>query len=388
MNYGLYFHIPFCIKKCIYCDFLSFPTFDISACDKEQYFTALMDEWMLRSDMINGDIDSIYIGGGTPSCIDPNKIFELVRTVKSQKNVTEDAEITIEVNPGTVTMEHFEIYKHAGINRISIGMQSTHDRLLRSLGRIHNSSDCKDAILWAQNAGFKNINCDLIFAVPQIKDEPGQTLDELMQDLERVLDWGAMHVSIYSMIVEENTELSRLFKKNKAFEIDDNLEREMYHAINKYFFSRKMLQYEISNYAKKCNKSKHNLKYWEGKPYIGFGLGATSYYPDDIENEKGSYIREKNTEDFKDYIMGCGKSEYEVLNLNTQMREFMMMGFRKIHGPSLKDFEERFGCSYFDMFAKQLKELKKQGLIESTKKSVKLTKKGLDYANEVFREFV
>ncbi len=359
----------------------------VSAEKKEKYFGALRDEWFLKSDQIDGAIDSIYIGGGTPSCVNPLAIFELIKSVKAIKPIRDYAEITIEINPGTVTWEHFEVYRQAGINRISIGVQSTHDRLLRSLGRIHNGADCEEAIQMAKQSGFKDISCDLIFGIPQIGEEPGETFEELQEDLERVTEWGAMHVSAYSIIVEDNTPLNTYFQKKQAQEIDGGLERQMYYSIRKYLNTKKIYQYEISNYAKKFYKSRHNLKYWECLPYLGLGLGASSYYPAEKGSSHCDYIREKNTDILKDYCMGLYGGKKERISIEEQMDEFMMLGFRKIKGPSPSEFEARFGCSYFDKYEDPLNRLFKKDLIE-IKESAKLTKRGLDFANDVFREFV
>lgn len=386
MDYGLYFHIPFCIKKCIYCDFLSFPSYTVPASEKETYFNALRDEWFLKSGQIDGGIDSIYIGGGTPSCVDPLNIYELIKAVRAIRPIRDYAEITVEVNPGTVTWEHFEVYRQAGVNRISIGMQSTHDRLLRSLGRIHNGKDCEEAVRMAKESGFKDISCDLIFGIPQIGEEPGETFQELQEDIARVTEWGVMHLSAYSIIVEDNTPLHKMFRNGQAQEIDDDLERQMYYSIRKYLNTKKIYQYEISNFAKKSYKSRHNLKYWECLPYLGFGLGAASYYPAEKNNPACDYIRESNTNILKDYCMGLYSGTKERIPLEEQMYEFMMLGFRKRKGPSPEAFQQRFGCSYFHKFSDKLEKLLQKNLIE-IKESARLTKFGLDYANEVFREF-
>lgn len=387
MDYGLYFHIPFCIKKCSYCDFLSFPSFTVPEPDKEKYFTALKDEWIIKSYLFDGDVDSIYIGGGTPSCVDPLQIYDLVRSVKATKTVKDYAEITIEVNPGTVTWDHFDIYKKAGINRISIGVQSTHDRLLRSLGRIHNASDSEEAFLMAKNSGFKDISCDLIFGIPQINGEPGEIFDELCEDIERVSQWGANHISAYSIIIEPDTPLNNLSKAGKVVPIDDALERQMYYHIRKYLNTKRIFQYEISNYARRYYKSRHNLKYWDCLPYLGLGLGASSYYPAEKNNPACDYIRSSNTRELKDYCAGLYFGTQETISIEEQMYEFMMLGFRKMKGPSPEKFQQRFGCSYFDKFAQPLSALAKKGLVDLGE-SAKLTKLGLDYANQVFGEFL
>ena len=389
MDYGLYFHIPFCMKKCNYCDFLSFGSFDIYEDDKQRYFHALEEEWYVRNELIRSDdrIDSIYIGGGTPSYVDPMYIENIMEMVKNEKTITKDAEITIEVNPGTVTFEKLQRYHDAGINRLSIGIQSTHNRLLKSLGRIHNSSDCEEVFRMAKDAGFRNISADLIFGIPQVEDEAAQTFDEFATDIENVLNWGARHLSAYSIIVEEDTPLCELFRRKKAHEIDPELERQMYYAIPKLLRDYHLSQYEISNYARLDTMSRHNLKYWKCLPYVGFGLGAASYYPLNKENDHTEYIRESNTKNFTDYLQFYFNGEKEIIFFKEQMYEFMMLGFRQTKGPDPVAFKKRFGCLYTEVFKEKLEKLAAKDLI-ILKTSAKLSPKGFDYANEVFREFV
>lgn len=389
MDYGLYFHIPFCIQKCVYCDFLSFPAGTVTEGEKQKYFHALREEWFFKSQRINGAIDSIYIGGGTPSCVDPGIIYELLSCIRATKPIRRKAEITIEVNPGTVTPEHFEFYRQAGINRISIGVQSTHDRLLHSLGRIHTAAECEKAVRMAQEAGFQNINCDLIFGTPQIGAEPGETEEELLEDLKTLCGWGIKHISAYSIIVEPDTPLFELFRNNRAREIDDVLERKMYHTIGQFLASYGYEQYEISNYARPHSQSLHNLKYWNCLPYLGFGLGAASYYPMNAKESHCDYLRESNTTELIDYCAQMYKGSREQISLEEQMCEFMMLGFRKTEGPSAAAFEKRFEQSYFDRFSVPLQRLKDKGLIQTYGRlGAALTRHGLDYANEVFREFL
>ena len=389
MNYGLYIHIPFCVKKCIYCDFLSFNSFDIHERDKKKYLHALEEEWYTKLDLFNprDHIDSIYIGGGTPSLIAPEYIGSLLRLIRSDVYITKNAEITIEVNPGTVDLDKLEKYFAYGINRISIGVQSTQNRLLRSLGRIHNAYDCEEAFTLAKEAGFRNINCDLILGIPQIEKEPGQTYEELCEDVENVLKWGARHISVYSIIVEEGTPLCELFERKKAFEIDGDLERKMYKSVSSLAKEYYLSQYEISNYARSDTKSVHNMKYWKCLPYIGLGLGAASYYPADKNNPQGDYIRASNTRVLSDYNEFYFTGESEIISVEEQMNEYMMLGFRKITGPDCRVFKKRFGCWYHDKFKDKLEMLASKGLINFNK-NARLTEKGLDYANDVFREFV
>ena len=389
MNYGLYIHIPFCVKKCIYCDFLSFNSFDIHERDKKKYLHALEEEWYTKLDLFNprDHIDSIYIGGGTPSLIAPEYIGSLLRLIRSDVYITKNAEITIEVNPGTVDLDKLEKYFAYGINRLSIGVQSTQNRLLRSLGRIHNAYDCEEAFTLAKEAGFRNINCDLILGIPQIEKEPGQTYEELCEDVENVLKWGARHISVYSIIVEDGTPLCELFERKKAFEIDGELERKMYKSVSSLAKEYYLSQYEISNYARSDTKSVHNMKYWKCLPYIGLGLGAASYYPADKNNPQGDYIRASNTRVLSDYNEFYFTGESEIISVEEQMNEYMMLGFRKITGPDCRVFKKRFGCWYHDKFKDKLEMLASKGLINFNK-NARLTEKGLDYANDVFREFV
>ena len=389
MNFGLYFHIPFCIKKCKYCDFLSFNYSEVSLNDKKSYFDALFKEWELKSSLIspNDVVDSIYIGGGTPSVVEAEYIQEIINRIKIKTNIAENAEITIEVNPGTVTLDKLNKYYLCGINRLSIGVQSTQNRLLKSLGRIHNVNECENTIFLAKKAGFSNISCDLIFAIPQIENEKGQTLKEFIDDINNVLQWGATHISAYSLIIEEDTPLFDLFEHKKAFEIDAETERKMYYLLPDLLKKYNMFRYEISNYGKNNTQSKHNLRYWRCLPYIGFGLGAASYYPLNKEESKSDYIRESNTRDFKNYLNLDFNGDKEILSLKEQMKEYMMLGFRCVSGPDRKSFIDRFGKDYIDIFNKELNKLISKGLI-TVDYSAKLTDKGLDFANEVFREFV
>lgn len=387
MNYGLYFHIPFCIKKCKYCDFLSFDSSAIPLNDKKSYFDALSKEWENKSALLSDDdiVDTIYIGGGTPSVVDASYIQNIIMMIKNSTIIDDDSEITIEINPGTVTLDKLKSYFSIGINRLSIGVQSTQNRLLKSLGRIHNVLDCENTIKLARKAGFRNINCDLIFGIPQIEGEAGQTLAEFKEDIMRVLNWGVTHLSAYSIIVEEGTTLCDLFKQKKAFEISEDVERKMYYSMSDLLNKYNLFRYEISNYSKPNDQSKHNLRYWNCLPYIGLGLGAASYYP--THNINSEYIRESNTRDFHDYLNLRYQGEKEEISLNEQMKEFMMLGFRCVNGPDRVSFNKRFNIDYIEVFKNELNLLESKGLI-TIENSAKLTKKGFDFANEVFREFV
>lgn len=390
MDYGLYFHIPFCVRKCIYCDFLSFPKASLPEKCEERYFAALNKEWLIKSEKVTGDIDSVYFGGGTPSVVSPHRIADILGSVRSLRRITSDAEITVEVNPGTVTKEHFTVYKAAGVNRISIGLQSTQERLLRALGRIHTYEDFTETVKLARSAGFDNISCDIIFGIPEINGEPAETYSELCDDIDRLLKFDIHHISAYSIIVEDGTQLKNLYDTNKAHDIDPELERRMYYGMDDMMRSKGIYRYEISNYAHKGHESRHNIRYWECTPYIGLGLGAASYYPDGSMpgSSDQKYIRSSNTRDIEEYISGSYAGEIEYISYEEQMREFMLLGFRKMSGPSAADFKNRFGISYFEQFSDILNDLINRGLIIIDGTNARLTERGCDYANEVFMEFV
>ncbi len=383
MNYGLYFHVPFCVQKCSYCDFLSFPINKFTNIQVEKYFDALISEIENKINIVKC-VDSIFIGGGTPSIVSPEYIEKLINCVRAKTCISDDAEISIEVNPGTVTREHFISYKKIGINRISIGVQSTHDRLLKSMGRIHNFNEAMNAINLAQSNGFDNINCDLIFAVPKVLSSPAQTINELEEDIDNLISLGIKHISAYSIILEDETTFSKMYDNGDILFIDDSIEREMYYIIQNKLNKYSLKQYEISNFAFENYKCAHNIKYWKCLPYLGFGMGAASYYNQALSTD---YIRESCISTFDSYINKNFKYEKEVIDIEEQMNEFMMLGFRMLSGPDDAVFINRFGKSYFEIFKEKIITLKNKGLVDIDK-NVKLSKKGLDFANEVFREFI
>lgn len=383
MSYGLYFHVPFCVQKCSYCDFLSFPINKFDDNQIGKYFDALIYEIKNKINIVDY-VDSIFIGGGTPSTVSPKYIECLINYIRANTIISNNAEISIEVNPGTVTREHFLSYKKAGINRISIGVQSTNERLLKSMGRIHNFNDAVIAINDAQAAGFDNINCDLIFAVPKILSSPAQTINELEEDIDNLISLGIKHISAYSIILEDDTKFSKMYDNGDIHFIDDSIEREMYYTIQNKLNNYGLKQYEISNFAFENYKCVHNIKYWKCLPYLGFGIGAASYYK---QLNSTNYIRESCVSKFDSYINNNFKYDKEIIDLNEQMNEFMMLGFRMLSGPDDAVFINRFGKSYFEIFKEKIITLKNKGLVDIDK-NVKLSKKGLDFANEVFREFI
>lgn len=371
---GLYIHIPFCKKKCLYCDFTSF-------CNKENlikpYIKALNKEIILKSLKYKDyNIKSIFIGGGTPTYIHSEYIKELLSIVFNNFNVEKSAEISIEGNPGTFDKEKIKDYYEIGINRLSIGLQAWQDELLIRLGRIHKIGDFIKGYKYAKEVGFKNINIDLIFGLPD------QRLEDWMETLKKATDLKPTHLSCYGLIIEENTPFKKLRDEGKL-NINENIELQMHHYTKVYLESLGFTHYEISNYAKKGYECRHNLIYWELENYIGFGLSAHSF----INN-----IRYANTDLIEEYIRTLEKGEIPIVeknNLNSKelMEEYMFLGLRKMEGISKEHFYKKFGKDIEFIYSKALKDLKSKELIE-VEDRIKLTPKGLDYGNYVFRAFI
>ncbi len=374
-RFGIYVHIPFCISKCKYCDFISF------ACNNqktEEYFEVLTREIESKKDCTNKEITTIYIGGGTPSVPDSKYIVEIINSIKNTFKIAKECEITIEVNPGTVTKEKLLDYKKAGVNRISIGLQSTSDRILKLLGRIHNYEQFIYTYNLAKDAGYNNINIDLMLGIPT------QTESELVDSIEKIIKLNPNHISIYSLIVEENTEMQRLIDSNELELPEENIERKMYWKTKKILEKNGFKQYEISNFAKKGYESRHNLDCWNQEEYAGMGLAAHSYIDrkrfSNIDNID-EYIKNKNNLN-KNIVVN------EIQKKEDQAKEYMMIGFRKIDGISISEFERKFRINPLFYFRFEIDNLVEKGLIEVDLDRIKLTKKGLDFANIVFEEFV
>lgn len=371
---GIYIHIPFCKQKCYYCDFVSY-------CNKdnliEKYIQAVKNEIQLQE--IKTDIDTIYIGGGTPSYIEAKYIKEILEEIKT-KNVSKEAEITIEVNPGTVTLEKLQEYKNCGINRLSIGLQSTQNNLLKTIGRIHNFEEFLETYKMARKVGFKNINVDLMLGLPN------QKISELKESLEKVLELKPEHISVYSLIVEENTPIADKIEKNELILPEEETERNMYWYVKNTLELNGFHHYEISNFAKKSFESKHNLNCWEQQEYIGIGTSAHSY----VEN-----VRYSNTENLEKYIDNIeqgtpenNKIIHEVQNENDKKKEFMLLGLRKIDGIKISEFKKAFGDNPIYLFRNELKKLSDEELIEIDDDIIRLTNKGINLANLVWEEFI
>ena len=382
---GIYIHIPFCKQKCYYCDFVSFS-------NKEEYIEKYV-ETVKREidsyDLLKYNITTIYIGGGTPSRIPSEKIQEILEKVKEKisKNQTkwENIEITIELNPGTVDEEKIKKYKEIGINRLSIGLQSTNNKLLKEIGRIHTFEDFKNTYNTVKKVGFENINIDLMIGLPN------QTISDVKESLNEIIKLNPTHVSVYSLIVEENTKMEQLINNKELQLPDEELERQMYWYVKNTLELNGYNHYEISNFAKKGKESKHNLNCWEQKEYIGLGLAAYSYL---------NGVRYGNTSNIEEYINVqdfFNRSELEesgirivdeVQTLEDKRKEYMLLGLRKIEGVSIQKFKEKFVENPIFLFRKELEKLVNEELIAIDGDCIRLTNKGLDLANIVWEEFV
>lgn len=376
---GIYVHIPFCAKKCFYCDFISF------ANKKEMikdYIEALKKEIEYIGEGLvsakNSEITTIYIGGGTPSFIDSKYIVNIIDTIKSKFQVSKDVEITIEINPGTVTKEKLEDYIKCGINRVSIGLQSTDNKLLSEIGRIHTYEQFLNTYEIVRSVGFKNVNVDLMLALPN------QTIEILEDSLKKVIAINPEHISVYSLILEEGTKLYDLVETGKLKLVDEDVERKMYWKVKNILEQNGYNHYEISNFAKRGFESKHNLNCWEQKEYIGMGSAAHSYV---------NKTRYSNTETVEEYINNINegkntKTIHETQKETEEQKEYMLLGLRKIQGVSISKFKEKFVQNPIYIFRKELNKLVEEELVEVDIDSIKLTNKGLDFANLVWEEFV
>lgn len=371
---GLYIHVPFCKSKCYYCDFISFANKEMCF---EEYIEAVIKE-INYTDLSKYYIRTVYIGGGTPSILDSRYIVKVLSEIKL--HVDNDAEITIEVNPGTVNKEKLKDYKEAGVNRLSIGLQSTNDNLLKEIGRIHKYEDFLKVYEEAREIGFKNINVDLIFGLPN------QSIEMLEESVKKVIELKPEHISVYSLILEEGTKIYNMVAEGKIELPSEKLERRMYWTVKEMLEEAGYIHYEISNFAKPGYESRHNSDCWEQKEYIGIGTAAHSYLND---------TRYSNTEKLEEYIENIKNNEFdknvtihESQSKESKQKEYMLLGLRKLEGVSIKKFKNIFGQNPIYLYHKELDKLVKEELLEIDGDYIKLTNKGLDLANIVWEEFV
>ena len=375
---GIYIHIPFCKSKCNYCDFNSFAKKDDCI---DNYINAVKQE-IEEYAKNNKDIlvKTIYIGGGTPSYIKEKYMEELIETIKQNLEIVSNAEITIEANPGTVNKRKLECYYKIGINRLSIGLQSVNDKLLKLLGRIHDFEDFLETVRLANSVGFSNINADCMIGLPN------QNIYDVEETLNVLIDLKLTHISVYSLIVEPNTTLENKINSGELKLPDEEIERYMYWFAKRKLEENGYLHYEISNFARPLYRSKHNLDCWNQKEYKGFGVSASSY-------ENG--VRYTNIADINKYIKNIEekklKENYiieEKQDREAMMKEYMLLGLRKITGVNITEFRRKFGTTPLYKYNKELTKLVREGLIEANEYSIRVSKKGLDLANLVWEEFV
>lgn len=387
---SLYIHIPFCKKKCLYCDFLSAP-----ACwrEREDYVKALLREISVMAKSCEEYmIISVFFGGGTPSLLSSLQMKRIMAAIRKGYHLCEDAEITVECNPATADLQKLAVFRDLGINRLSIGLQSANDKELKELGRIHNYRQFLETFDAARKAGFTNINVDIMSALP------GQTYESYMHTLASVVALQPEHVSAYSLIIEEGTPFYERYavdcreQKEVAQTMeyapmylplpDEDTERRMYHGTVKFLQGEGYVRYEISNYAKKGYECRHNMTYWTGIEYLGLGLGAASYF-------KG--CRYKNTSDMELYLQNATEKIIEeelVLTAEDKMEEYMFLGLRLKKGVSIGLFENLFRVPMDTIYGKEIEKMKTEGLLLQHGDKLRLSKKGTDVANYVMSHFI
>ena len=367
----IYIHIPFCIRKCDYCDFLSGPSGPEEQAD---YVQALLREIQAVEEGEGRSVSSIFIGGGTPSVLDERLLGDILREIRNRFKMEEDAEITIEVNPGTANIGKLQAYREMGINRLSIGLQSPEDRELKILGRIHNYGQFLETYQEARTVGFDNINIDLMSAIPD------QTYEGWVKNLRTVAELEPEHISAYSLIVEEGTP----FAARKLNLPDEDTEYNMYEATAQILKEYGFEQYEISNYARKGRECRHNVGYWTRQDYLGFGLGASSLYGKE---------RFANTADMKKYLENSRNPEKirekePSLTREDEMAEFMFLGLRMTKGISKADFQRCFGCTIESVYGEVLEKYESMGLLLEQDGRIFLSREGIHVSNSIMAEFL
>lgn len=372
---GIYIHIPFCTKKCGYCDFYSVTwnefqehTYIQAAINEIKSYSALANEFV---------VDSIFIGGGTPSIINPRNLGNIISAIRSTFTVDKDCEISMEANPNSL-IENLNEYREIGINRLSIGIQSLNDTILNKIGRIHNSKEALEAIDRAKSFGFDNINVDVMFNIP------GQTIDDINDTINQLINKNINHISFYSLKLEEGTPMYSLEQSQEIIMPDEDIERDMYYAGRDIMEKHNLMQYEISNFAIKGYECKHNLKYWNQDEYIGIGPSAHSFL--------GS-MRFNNPSDLMAYIMNGDddgifeRNIQEVMNKEGLIFEYIMLRLRLTEGLKFADFKNKFSLDFKEAYGVQIEYLTKNDLIEIDNDSIRLTKRGMDVSNHVFEQF-
>ncbi len=389
---SLYIHIPFCVRKCGYCDFLSAPA-DEKARDRYVQALLMEIERYRGTETADRKIKTLYIGGGTPSTLSVKQLECIMQKIKCTFNFHGDMETSMEMNPGTASKEKCRALYQMGINRLSIGLQSTNDMELKTLGRIHSYEDFLNTYTWCREAGFQNINVDLMAALPY------QTVESYTTGLRKIIRLAPEHISAYSLILEEGTPFYQKYNSGCYPLPDEEQERLMYRETEQILAQAGYERYEISNYAKKGYACRHNLVYWQGGDYLGLGLGSSSYMDG---------VRFHNTTDFNTYVnQGAYVEDREGLSVQAKMEEFMFLGLRVMAGVSGTEFEKRFGKTMEDVYGDVLRKHEEEGLLQIERKEdrkeaaaaepakgktniekVMLTTNGVDVSNYVFADFL
>ena len=362
-------HIPFCVKKCPYCDFYSITDTSL----KQRFISAVIREMNMTCNL-PFKFDTLYIGGGTPSVLETEFIARIIENVSSLYKLLPDSEITIEVNPGTVKPEKLKEYKGAGVNRVSIGVQSFQERNLNFLGRIHTVEDADSAIKWARDAGFENTGLDLIYGIP------GQTRKSWLFDLEQAVSYEPEHLSCYMLTYESGTPMEKDLKKGRFKPMDEKKVGELFTATVEFLAGKGYAQYEISNFARTKNlKSLHNQKYWSFAPYIGLGPSAHSFIePRRCWNKASVTAYIKDLEEGRPPMDG-----QEVLSREQMMTEYIFLGLRKADGIDILEYNSRFDENFFKIFGKQIDDFEKKELIIANQTSCALTVKGMLFLDSI-----
>jgi oxygen-independent coproporphyrinogen III oxidase len=368
---GIYIHIPFCYCKCRYCDFYSVT--DLSQID--DYIPALIREISICSSKYSqyiGTIATIYIGGGTPSLLSTNQLSQIIDACRKNFHVSRKPEITIECNPGTVSLEKFREYKAVGVSRISLGVQSFNDNELQTIGRIHTAKSAEEAVRAAQTAGFDNINIDLMFSIPN------QTIESWIYSLNKAISFNLTHVSTYSMTIEKNTPIWSDIQEGKIEKIDEEIDALLYEIAIEKLIDAGFYQYEVSNFAKAGKKCLHNLGYWKRRQYIGFGASAHSYI---------GTVRRWNHSNLDKYLSKLAQNELpiessEKITKEMKMMEAAFLGLRSV-GLIVKTFQKEFSIDLNKQLMPELLEWKKHNMVKSKMNAVKLTSKGYTVCNQI-----
>ncbi len=362
---GIYVHIPFCLRKCLYCDFVSYVTTE----EVRAAYVARLLKDIAETD-VKETVDTVYIGGGTPSVLEAKDICMIMDAIRESFTLTDDCECSMEINPGTVSLEKLILYRKAGINRLSIGLQSCDDKELKALGRIHSCEMFFDAYRMAREAGFENINIDLMSAIPE------QTKESYKETLQKVLQLKPEHISAYSLIVEEGTPFADM-ELNLPSEED---ERWMYYETDRLLSAVGYVRYEISNYALPGYECRHNIRYWTGKEYLGFGVAAASFYQG---------CRSKNASGLEAYITdGPEVEECVMLTEKDAMEEFFYLGLRMCGGVKEEVFFQRFGIQPEEVYGDVLEKHIRDGLLVKEEGRIRLTARGIDVSNYVLCDFI